>query len=43
MLKNFSLNTIKLYFKVNCTVDYIQPKIDDYPEKVCCTVMMGET
>lgn len=29
--------------KVNCTVDYIQPKSDDYPEKVNCTVMFGET
>jgi len=29
--------------KVNCTVDYIQPKSDDYPEKVYCTVMFGET
>jgi len=29
--------------KVNCTVDYIQPKSDDYPEKVCCTVMLGDT
>ena len=29
--------------KVNCTVDYIQPKSDEYPEKVCCTVMFGET
>lgn len=28
--------------KVNCTVDYIQPKQDNYPEKVCCTVMFGE-
>lgn len=24
-------------------MDYIQPKSDDYPEKVCCTVMFGET
>jgi len=29
--------------KVNCTVDYIQPKSEDYPEKVCCTVMLAET
>lgn len=29
--------------KVNCTVDYVQPKQDTYPEKVCCTVMLGET
>lgn len=29
--------------KVNCTVDYIQPKSDDYPEKLCCTIMFGET
>jgi len=29
--------------KVNCTVDYIQPRTEDYAEKVCCTVMMGET
>lgn len=29
--------------KVTCTVDYVQPKSDDYPEKVCCTVMFGET
>lgn len=29
--------------KVNCTIDYVQPKSDDYPEKVCCTVMFGET
>lgn len=29
--------------KVNCIVDYVQPKSDDYPEKVCCTVMLGET
>ena len=29
--------------KVNCVVDYVQPKSDDYPEKVCCTVMLGDT
>ena len=29
--------------KVTCHVDYVQPKSDDYPEKVCCTVMLGET
>lgn len=29
--------------KVNCTVDYIQPKQDNYPEKVCATIMFGET
>lgn len=29
--------------KVNLTVDYIQPKSNDYPEKVCCTVMLGDT
>jgi len=28
--------------KVNCTVDYIQAKQDNYPEKVCCTIMFGE-
>ena len=29
--------------KANCTIDYVQPKSDDYPEKVCCTVMLNET
>ncbi len=29
--------------KVTCTVDYIQPKSEDYPEKVCGTVMLGDT
>lgn len=29
--------------KVNCTVDYIQPKSDEYPEKICCTVMFADT
>ena len=28
--------------KVNCIVDYVQPKSEEYPEKVCCTVMLGE-
>jgi staphylococcal nuclease domain-containing protein 1 len=27
--------------KVNVTVDYIQPKTDDYPEKTCCTVTIN--
>ncbi|RNA25196.1 staphylococcal nuclease domain-containing 1-like [Brachionus plicatilis] len=29
--------------KVNLTVDYVQPKSNDYAEKVCCTVMLAET
>lgn len=29
--------------KVNLTIDFVQPKSNDYPEKVCCTVMLGET
>lgn len=29
--------------KVACTLDYIQPKSDEYPEKICCTVMFGDT
>jgi staphylococcal nuclease domain-containing protein 1 len=29
--------------KVTCTVDYVQPKSDDYQEKVCCTVMLADT
>lgn len=29
--------------KVTCTVDYVQPKSDDYPEKICCTVMLSDT
>jgi staphylococcal nuclease domain-containing protein 1 len=29
--------------KVNCIIDYVQPKSEDYPEKVCCTVMLGDT
>ncbi len=29
--------------KVSCTVDYIQPKSEDYPEKVCGTVMLADT
>jgi staphylococcal nuclease domain-containing protein 1 len=28
--------------KIIGTVDYIQPKSDDYQEKICCTVMLGE-
>lgn len=28
--------------KVNCTVDYVQPKQDNYPEKICATVMFGD-
>jgi len=28
--------------KINATVDFIQPKSDDYPEKVCCTIMFGD-
>jgi staphylococcal nuclease domain-containing protein 1 len=28
--------------KVNVTIDYIQPKSNDYPEKVCCTVMVND-
>jgi len=27
--------------KVNVSIDYIQPKTDDYPEKTCCTVTVG--
>jgi staphylococcal nuclease domain-containing protein 1 len=27
--------------KVNVTIDYIQPKTDDYPEKTCCTVTVN--
>jgi len=29
--------------KVTCSIDYIQPKSEDYPEKVCGTVMLGDT
>jgi staphylococcal nuclease domain-containing protein 1 len=29
--------------KVNCLCDYVQPTQDNYPEKVCCSVMLGET
>lgn len=29
--------------RVSVTVDYIQPKSEDYGEKVCCSVMFGET
>lgn len=28
--------------KVNCIVDYVQPKQDNYPEKCCATVMFGD-
>lgn len=28
--------------KVNCTIDYVQPKQDNYPEKVCATVIFGD-
>ena len=28
--------------RVNCTIDYVQPKSNDYPEKVCCTVMIND-
>jgi staphylococcal nuclease domain-containing protein 1 len=28
--------------KIIGTVDYVQPKSDDYQEKICCTVMLGE-
>jgi staphylococcal nuclease domain-containing protein 1 len=28
--------------KVNCTIDYVQPKQENYPEKVCATVMFGD-
>ncbi|CAJ0963434.1 unnamed protein product, partial [Mesorhabditis belari] len=28
---------------VNVTVDYIQPKSEQYPEKICCTVKQGDT
>ena len=28
--------------KINCIVDYVQPKSEEYPEKICCTVMLGE-
>lgn len=27
--------------RVNVTIDYIQPKADQFPEKTCCTVMLG--
>jgi len=27
--------------KVNVTIDYIQPKTDDFPEKTCCTVSIS--
>lgn len=29
--------------RVNCYIDYIQPKSDDYQEKILCTVTFGET
>ncbi|XP_045509641.1 staphylococcal nuclease domain-containing protein 1 [Colias croceus] len=29
--------------KVNVTVDYIQPAKDNFPEKICCTVVAGAT
>lgn len=29
--------------KVNCVIDYVQAKQDNYPEKVCATVMLGDT
>ncbi|XP_053623818.1 staphylococcal nuclease domain-containing protein 1 [Plodia interpunctella] len=29
--------------KVNVTVDYIQPAKDNFPEKICCTVITGGT
>ncbi|CAF4745688.1 unnamed protein product [Pieris macdunnoughi] len=29
--------------KVNVTVDYIQPAKDNFPEKICCTVVAGGT
>lgn len=29
--------------KVNLIIDYIQPAQENYPEKLCCTVMLGET
>jgi staphylococcal nuclease domain-containing protein 1 len=28
--------------KVSCTVDYVQPKSEDFPEKQCCTVMLAD-
>ena len=28
--------------KINGYIDYIQPKSDDYVEKVCCTVMLNK-
>jgi staphylococcal nuclease domain-containing protein 1 len=27
--------------RVNVTVDYVQPASDKFPEKTCCTIMMG--
>lgn len=27
--------------KINVTVDYIQPAKDNFPEKICCTVVAG--
>ena len=27
--------------KVNVSIDYIQPKTDDFPEKTCCTVTIN--
>ncbi|CAI4231372.1 unnamed protein product [Auanema sp. JU1783] len=28
--------------KANITVDYIQPKSEQYPEKICCTIRVGD-
>lgn len=36
-----SLRTKLIGKKVNVIVDYIQPAKDNFPEKICCTVMIG--
>eukprot|EP00117_Sycon_ciliatum_P012541 scpid19522/ scgid13573/ Staphylococcal nuclease domain-containing protein 1; 100 kDa coactivator; p100 co-activator len=37
------LRTKLIHKKVNVTVDYVRPSQDGFPERICATVLLGET